>query len=101
MKPLGKFTQDPAERLDYVFNFAPLLAPDGPDTIASTVFSTEREDGAVGPLLTLTPILVTGDVVSVWVSGGAVDDVHYVFATVTTAGTRIWKRSIKLTIKRN
>ncbi len=100
MKPLTTFSQDPAERLDYLFDFAPLLAPDGPDTINATVFSCEREE-AGGTPLTLTPILETGDRVSVWVSGGVTDEVWFVFATVTTAGDRTWKRSIKIKIKRN
>lgn len=88
----GKATiiKDPAENLDYIFDWSKYLTPIS-DTIASVAFAV------TGATLGMTSHTTT--TATAWVSGGTVDETAVLKCTVTLATGRVAERSIFLKIK--
>lgn len=96
MAILGKFNKQPAEVLDYEFDFSEWLA-DRADTIVSqTVVSAPLTTGAAMPV---SNIVQNSGVVRFFLSGGT-DGVKYkVTCTITTTGGRTKQSEITITVK--
>ena len=85
MTVLGRFEKQPAETLDYEFDFRPWLA-DRADTIASvTVAAVSLPPGSAA--MTVSNITQNAGVIRFFAAGG-LDGVRYeVTCTITTAAT--------------
>lgn len=97
MAILGKFTKQPAEVMDYEFDFTPWLT-DRSDTIVSqTLTSDALTVGATA--MTIGTITRTLGVVRFFATGGA-DGVKYkVTCTVVTTGGRTKQSEMIITVK--
>lgn len=87
----AKFTKDPAERLDYTWDWTPWLAEIGDTISEATVVPTEG-------LTVVGEPTVDGALVTQRVEGGVLGDFSVVTCQITTASGLIAERSIHLTI---
>lgn len=99
MAVLGKFTKQPAEVLDYQFDFSAWLA-DRADTITATptvtaavAFGTSVVD------VTISAVSQLNGVVRFFASGGTTGCKYEVTCTITTAGGRVKQDELLLTVK--
>lgn len=97
MAILKKYKKQPADRLDYDFDYSLWLAVD--DEILSAVVTIENLNAAVS----LTPVIVDSSVtlpkfVKVWLSGGAAGDYYKVSCTITTSRDRVKQDEIKIKV---
>jgi len=82
--------KDPDEVLDYSIDWSAQMAADG-DTIASAEWIVPAE-------LTKGAEVVTGNIVTVWLSGGTAARSHFVTSRITTTAGRVMDRSARLLI---
>lgn len=93
---LGKYIQQPAEVLDYDFDFSDWLPTQ--DKIASAAASvTSGPDTAL--VLGATLVDSTGKIVKQWVSGGTNGATYEVQVTATTLGGRVKEAEFQIRIK--
>lgn len=90
-KTLGTATKQPADTLDYDFDFAAWLA-DRSDTIASQVVTAE-----VG--ITVGAVTQLNGVVKVYLSGGTTGNAYKVTCTITTAASTPRVKQAEITVK--
>ena len=98
MAILKTHTKQPADRLDYDFDYSRWLSTD--DELVSAVFLVESLDD---PAPT-NPMVITGEVVTpfyakVWVMGGSTGETYKVSCTVTTTRGRVKQDEIKIRLK--
>ena len=91
MASLNTFTKQPADRLDYDFDYKAFLL--GNDTIIDAVFTAEP----VG-LGTDTPV-VEPKYAKIWVYGGVAGTTYKITCTVTTEHGRVKQDEIKIRVK--
>lgn len=92
-KTLATFTKQPAEVLDFDFDFVDWLA-DRADTIVSQVITAD-------PGITVGTISRLGGVVKVYLSGGTDGTTYKITCTITTAAStpRIKQAEISVKVK--
>ena len=85
---MSAYSKDPAERLDYVFDWSLWLAD---DTISSSVMTVDAG---------LTKVSDTNSTTTatVWLSGGTLGRTYEIVNRIVTAGGRIGERTITITI---
>ena len=88
---LNTFTKQPADRLDYDFDYSAFLL--NTDTVISAVFAVEP----VG--LTLDTQLVEPTFTKVWVTGGTAGNTYKITCTVTTDHGRVKQDEIRIRVK--
>jgi hypothetical protein len=88
----GSWVKDPEEILDYQFNFAPWLDTTNGETIAS-----HEIDIDAGINLDSHP--ATGQTVTVWLSGGTINNKYNVTCEATTSAARTVVRSITIVVE--
>ena len=98
MSILKTYTQQPADHLDYDFDYSSWLSQG--DEIISAVFAIESLGGGTPT----TPMVIDSEVIQptftkVWLSGGLAGDVYKVTCTITTSRGRIKQNEIKIRIK--
>ena len=99
------FKKDPSARLDYHFDFAPVLNDtewslgdtDYLETGETLTDHTVLVDGG-GVMLDSSDIIGGGTTVRVWLSGGTVGQTAVVTCRITTSAGRVDDRSFKLRI---
>jgi hypothetical protein len=84
-------TQDPAEKLDYEFEFASDL-PDGDTVVTQTVVADDAD-------VAVTDVARTGTLVVGWVEGGTMGTTVQLKCTVTTAQGRRFVRRTSLLMR--
>lgn len=87
---IKEFTHAPLSNLDYGLDWTAWLASG--ETISTSVWSVT--DG-----ITLASTLVSGNITSVFASGGVVGRVYTLSNTITTSSNRIDTRSITLSCR--
>ena len=93
-------TKQPAERLDYDFDYSLWLNPD--DEVISAVFVMEY----LGEGTPLIPLVIDSEVVAAtftkaWVLGGTHGEVYKLTCTATTSRGRVKQYEIKIRLKDN
>ncbi|MDB4726112.1 hypothetical protein OAF54_01655 [bacterium] len=85
-----EFTKDPSDVIDFTLNYAPLLQA---DTIASIVVTSEN--------VTVDSSSVSGNDVTIWVSGGSAGSTGKITVKVTTsnATARVFERSFAVKVE--
>lgn len=91
---LPKFRKDPDDVLDYVVDFTALL--DG-DTISSHTAFTADEDGTPATVALEVDSSSNDDTsVTVWLSGGELNNTYYVCTRVETAAGRTMDQTFRI-----
>lgn len=78
---MDTFEQQPAENLDYDFDYTPWLAAYGDSAVSYTITADTG--------LTVGYNLLQGGVVKTYISGGEDGERYKLTCTLTTAGTRV------------
>lgn len=91
MAILNTFIKQPADRLDYDFDYSVFLA--AADSIETAVFTVEPAG------LTIDTSLVEPTFTKVWLQGGVVGNTYKVSCTITSAHGRVKQDEIKLRIR--
>lgn len=91
MPVLAKFTKQPADVIDYDFDYRDWLA-DREDTASSVVVTAD-------PGITITNTVLSGGVVKVFLSGGTDGVAYKITCTLTTTGTRVKQAEITVAVK--
>lgn len=86
-----EFVKRPGEVLDYIFNYANWLAAG--ENIASKVITVSPSG------LTIDSSSSTTQSVTVWLSGGTEDTVHFVTCSATTDQSRTKNKTIRIAIR--
>jgi hypothetical protein len=98
MALLKTHTKQPADRLDYDFDYSQWLSAN--DEILSAVFSVESLGEETPPApMTLSGESVTPTYAKVWAVGGAAGEVYKITCTVTTTRGRVKQDEIKIRLK--
>jgi hypothetical protein len=98
MAILGRYTQQPAEVLDYEFSFADWLT-DRDDTLASYTIAAAALDGGTGELTISDDSIVATGVVRFFASGGTSLERYLVTCTITTDGGRVKESEVVIRVK--
>ena len=88
---LGKFTKQPADVLDYDFDYSDWL-DDRVDTIATQTVTADTG-------ITVGTVSNASGVVKAWISGGTDGQTYKVTCTMTSAGGRIKQAEISIRVK--
>ena len=98
MAILKTHTKQPADKLDYDFDYSHWLSSD--DEVISATFSVASIDGST-PLspMTLESSVVRATYTKVWVVGGSAGEIYKVTCTATTARGRVKQDEIKIRLK--
>lgn len=92
MAVIGVWTQQPADQLDYDLDYGAKFLTSGDTVIGSAVSSSPSG-------LTVTDLVVGGDTIKLWVSGGT-DGVRYrVQVTATTDHGRVKQDEVMFNIR--
>lgn len=91
MAILNTYTQQPADRLDYDFEYTDFLK--GVDAVESAVFAVEPAG------MTLSGEVTEPTFTKVWASGGELGKSYKISCTITTAHGRVKQDEIKVRIK--
>ena len=84
------FTQDPGERLDYVFDYTKRMAKDG-DTISESTF-------VVPDTITLDGNSMQSTTTRIWLKNPDSGS-HRITNEIVTVGGRIYRRSITINVR--
>lgn len=98
MTILKSHTRQPAEHLDYDFDYSKWLNVD--DDIISATFAVEF----LGTPAPVAPMVIDSTVIQptftkVWVSGGTAGEVYKVSCTITTSRGRVKQDEIKIRLR--
>lgn len=98
MALLKSYTKQPADRLDYDFDYAIWLNAD--DEILSAEFTIDSlDDVAPQTPMTADSQVVAATFTKVWLVGGQAGETYKVSCTVTTARGRVKQDEIKIRLK--
>ena len=98
MAILKTFIKQPADRLDYDFDYKTWLGPT--DDLVSAVFAVESLGEGTPP----APMVIDSSVCAptftkAWITGGAAGESYKVSCTVTTSRGRVKQDEIKIRLK--
>ena len=88
---VGKAVKDPDAVLDYSLDWAEWLEPG--DTITASTWTASAMNGALD-MIEVGDMTFTGDMTTVWLSGGGECEAYVVTNHVTTSGGREDDRSL-------
>ena len=102
MTILGTFIKQPADRLDYDFDYSLFLID--VDTLETAVFEVVTLVESETEITTPNPLAIDAEVVAdtytkVWVSGGEIGYIYKISCTVTTGHGRVKQDELKIKIK--
>ena len=90
----GNYTKDPDATLDYTIDWSEWLAEADNDTISASEWLTDNIDGGIE----ITSDSKTDTTATVWLAGGTIGERYKVTNRITTVGSRIDDRSIKISV---
>ena len=98
MTILKTHTKQPADRLDYDFDYSQWLSVD--DEVLSAEFAVESIDGTtpIDPMFVASQV-VTPTYTKVWLEGGKAGEIYKVSCTITTTRGRVKQDEIKIRLK--
>lgn len=98
MAILKTYTKQPADRLDYDFDYSQWLASD--DEVISATFAIATLDGSTpADPMDIDSSVVLPTYTKVWLVGGSAGEIYKVTCTVTTSRGRIKQDEIKIRLK--
>lgn len=96
MALVGTFTKQPAEKLDYDFDFSQFLGDDNIEAVLNPPVAVATPSGLSVDTVIALP---NGKSVKVWLSGGANGVTYKVELTVQSNGGRIKQSEIRVRVK--
>lgn len=96
MAILGKFYKQPAEVLDYEFDFSEWLADRADSIVSQTVVATAQSTGSA---MTVSNVIQVAGVVRFFLAGGTEGVKYKITCTIVTTGGRTKQSEIMITVK--
>jgi hypothetical protein len=94
---IGVIVQQPNDRLDYDIDCSPMFSTDAADTV-SAVEASILPDSSPTPLV-VTPAIIDGTKVKLWIQGGLDGYTYSVAVKVTSVAGRIKEDELEIQIR--